>query len=128
MSSRREIHFFPKSKLLVVFAIQAKARVPLYAIDAWGGPEGGGHDPHMAPIPTTAGAYVIGAVRAYRTRTWTWSQIRWGTRLRDMPRLGDVLFQQDAKSWVSVKSLGISRDEIRREYFELWGRLEVPSI
>lgn len=128
MVESREIHFYPKTKVLVAFAVKGKARAMLHIIEAWGGPESGGHDPHMNPIPTTAGEYRIGAIKAYRTRTWTWSQIPWGTRLRDEPTLNDVFFQKSSIKWISVKTLGISRDAIRREYFELWGRLEVPRI
>jgi hypothetical protein len=101
-------------------------RTPLHVIEAWGGPEHGGHDPRMTPIPTTAGEFRIGAVNAYQTRTWAWSQIAWGTPLRDEPKLNDVFFLKSPMHWVSIKTLGISRDDVRREYFELWGRLEVP--
>jgi hypothetical protein len=127
MAHVREIHFYPGSMILVVFDIHQRGRIPLYTIEARGGPAGGGHDPRMQEIPTTAGRFIIGEIKPYRTRTWTWSQIAWGTPLRDDPRLGDVYFLNSGK-WVSVKGdLKLSRNDIRQEYFDLWGRLEVPT-
>jgi hypothetical protein len=127
LGNPKEIHFFPKSRVLVIFSVSGTSRTPIQVIEAWGGPEHGGHDPRMTPVRTTAGEYRIGAINAYRTQTWPASQIAWGRLLRDEPKLDDVFFQRTLTNWVSVKSLGISRDQIRREYFRLWGRLEVPK-
>jgi hypothetical protein len=49
-----------------------------------------GTDPLMPERPTTAGRFVIGKIHAYRTPSWSFSQIPWGTKLRDMKAKGDV--------------------------------------
>ncbi|GAA3916142.1 hypothetical protein GCM10022277_08530 [Litoribacillus peritrichatus] len=39
----------------------------------------------MAEQPTTAGTFIIDKAHAYRTPTWAWSAIKWGTLLMDKP-------------------------------------------
>jgi hypothetical protein len=127
MSRGKEIHFYPKDSLMVVLSLGKHAGVPLYVIDARGGPPTRGHDPRMAEIPTTSGRYIIGDIRAYRTKTWSWSQIAWGTPLRDAAAANDVLCQTHPGKWQSITTqYGISRIEIMNAYYDLWGRLEVP--
>jgi hypothetical protein len=127
MSNGKEIHFYPKNSLMLVLVPGKHGRVPLYIIDARGGPPTRGHDPRMAEIPTSSGHYIIGDIRAYRTKTWTWSQIAWGTPLRDAAAVNDILYQTQPGKWKSITTqYGISRTEIMNAYYDLWGRLEVP--
>ena len=123
-----EIHFYPGSKKMAVFSARSGARAALFVIPAVGGPPTPGDDPRMAEQPTTAGRYVIGKIQAYRTPTWTFSQITWGTQLRDMREKNDVWFQQRNGTWASIKAnYKITRDEIMQEAYRLYGRLQVPK-
>jgi hypothetical protein len=123
-----EVHFYPGSKKMAVFSARSGGRATLFVIPAVGGPPTAGTDPHMAEEPTTAGRYVIGKIHAYRTPTWSFSQIAWGTKLRDMREKNDVWFQQRNGVWASIKAnYKITRDEIMQEAYRLYGRLQVPN-
>lgn len=123
-----EIHFYPGSKKLAVFSVRNGRRVPLLSIPAVGGPASGGTDPRMPEEPTTAGSFVIGKIHAYRTPSWLFSQIAWGAKLRDMRGQNDVWFQQSSGAWASIKdNYGITRDQIQREHYRLYGDLRVPA-
>lgn len=129
MTAVRELHFYPKNHALVVFDITAKGKVPVHRVDARGGPAAVGSDPRMAEIPTTAGTYVVEKIHAYRTPSWKFSQIKWGTKLRDMPKQNDVWYQLPSGSWASAKNnYAITRDEVRQQHFEYYGTLVVPPV
>jgi hypothetical protein len=124
----REIHFYPKSKILVVFEIQRGAKIQLHAIDAWGGPDKPIPSGTMAATPTTAGRYIIEKTHAYSTPTWPMSRIKWGTQLRDMPDKNDVWYALPSGKWGSVKQLvGIERRDLRDLNQRLYGSQSVPS-
>jgi hypothetical protein len=123
-----EIHFYPGSRKMAVFSVRDGRRSPLFLIPAVGGPSAGGTDERMPEQPTTAGRYVIGKIHAYRTPSWLFSQIPWGTKLKDMRARNDVWFQQSNGSWASIKeNYKITRDEIQQEHFRLFADLRVPS-
>ncbi|TGO01925.1 hypothetical protein PN36_34390 [Candidatus Thiomargarita nelsonii] len=119
-----ELHFYPGQKLLVV----KDSHNIQHPFDAWGGPSTTGNDPHMKPIPTTAGTYIIASTGPYSTQTWSWSKIKWGTKLKDMPHKKDVWYQLSSGKWGSVKKdIGINRTEIMKRYYELYSKNVVPK-
>ena len=84
-----ELHFYPGQKLLVLKDKKSvKGRY-----EAWGGPASMGTDPHMKEEPTWPGLYYIDKAHPYRTPTWPYSKIKWGTKLKDMPHKNDVWYQ-----------------------------------
>lgn len=129
MAAKQEVHFYPGSKKLAVFGVERTGMVTLFAITAVGGPESGGYDPRMAQIPTTTGRFIIGKIQAYRTASWTFSQIAWGTKLRDMPAKRDVWYEISSGKWGSImKSYKITREQIVRQYQSLYGESKVPNV
>src|SRR6185437_977064 len=79
--------------------------------------------------PTHPGRYIIWTIAPYTTKSWNFSQIRWGTRLRIDPKNpNEVLFQVDHGRWASVyKRTGITRAQIETFHHELYGTSLVPS-
>jgi hypothetical protein len=129
MANTNEIHFYPGARKMGVFGWRSGRRIPLFVIDAVGGPPTMGTDPLMPERPTTAGRFVIGKIHAYRTPSWSFSQIPWGTKLRDMKAKGDVWYQLTNKNWASIKAdCGITRTEIIQENYRLYGDLKVPDV
>lgn len=127
VADENQLHFFPGRKALILYVVRPSARTVLLRVEAHGGPRVPATDPRMREMPTTAGAFVIERVESYRTPTWPTSQIKWGTPLRDVPQLNDVQYQLRPGVFGSVsRDLRISRDEIRREYFALYGLYRVP--
>jgi L,D-transpeptidase-like protein len=126
--SDNEIHFYPGARKMAVFTVRSGQQVALFVIPAVGGPPTAGTDERMPEEPTKAGRFVIGKPHAYRTPTWLFSQIPWGTKLRDMRAKNDVWFQQRNGAWASIKeNYKIARDEIMQEAYRLYGRLQVPN-
>ena len=129
MPKRRErLEFFPGEKRLILVV----DGTPALEIEAWGGPQTevsrGPGEPFGAG-PTDPGQYVIWTVAPYVTRTWPWSRIRWGARLKlATDDLDDLLYQADAGKWRSVKKLtGLKRATIAHRYYELYGEWRVPE-
>lgn len=129
MANANEIHFYPGARKMGVFGWRSGRRVPLFVVDAVGGPSAPGTDSRMPERPTTAGRFVIGKIHAYRTPSWTFSQVAWGTKLRDMKAKGDVWYQMSNKNWASIKTdYGITRTEIIEMNYRLYGALNVPDV
>ena len=122
MSAKKELHFYPGEKRLVLLE---GSRV-LVSAEAWGGPEHVIlHKNAMAQGPTDAGRFVIGWVGKYHTGSWPWSKIQWGTALRDIST--DVYFENSSGTWSSIKKdFGITRDAIIKQHYALYGKKNVP--
>ncbi|AZZ91983.1 hypothetical protein EUZ85_15080 [Hahella sp. KA22] len=119
-----EVHFYPGQHLLVVLN---GARV-IAKFEAMGGPASIGSDPRMPEEPTWAGEYVIDKAHPYHTPSWLLSRLKWGTPLKDMPGKNDVWYQMSNGMWASVKNdLGLSRNEIIKQYFDLYSVNKVPD-
>ncbi len=116
------LHFYPGIHILAVY--RDKKIIRRYA--AWGGPEFGGSDPHMAEQPTRPGTYAIHSVQPYTTPTWSFSKIKWGTPLRERP--DDVWYQLSSGKWGSIKKdIGLTKDRLKSEYFRLYKKHIIPS-
>lgn len=119
-----ELHFYPGVHTLVLNS--GKQRLQF---EAWGGPASIGSDPYMPEEPTWPGQYIIHSTSPYRTPTWPASKLAWGTKLRDMPKINDVWYELPSGKWGSVqKDVGFSRVEITKMYFQLYGKVTVPSF
>lgn len=74
------LHFFPgQHKMIWVVNGVVKIRA-----EAWGGtsPDPLIHYNIMKPEKTTPGRYVIHSIAPYRTNTWKFSRISWGTPIK----------------------------------------------
>jgi hypothetical protein len=76
-----EVHFYPGSKIMVYLV---DGRIAAMAGAKGGPPTRLARDPgeSMAAGPTTAGVFTFDRSVAYHTKTWSWSKIPWGTRIR----------------------------------------------
>lgn len=119
-----ELHFFPGQHLLLV---KEKNSV-IERAEAKGGPSEVGNDPRMPEEPTWSGEYRIGRSEAYRTPSWQWSRIEWGTPLQDKGAMqNDVWYRTAGGRWASAtKDHEISRSDIIMQNFQLYGKTEVP--
>jgi len=127
MAKGEQIQFFPGEKRLIY---QVDGRTVL-EIEAWGGPRRrlppGPGEPFGAE-PTAPGEFVIWEAGPYVTRTWPWSRIRWGTRIRPSTDPEDVLYEADTGKWRSVRGLtGIRRAEIADQHRVLYGEPTIPE-
>ena len=96
MASKKELHFFPGEKKLVWVVDGA----PQIKADAWGGEEpvkGVKYDV-MKPRPTTPGRYVIYSYAPYKTNTWVYSKLTWGTELKVDPTGKGMLYKTGVAS------------------------------
>jgi hypothetical protein len=124
---RKELHFFPGSRQLIWLV---NDKVELKA-EAWGGetPVPGRHYNVMPPQQTTPGKYVVHSYAPYRTNTWIWSKIPWGTRLTTRYDKGEekVFYEtgQLSQPWKPVE--GISKADIESNYYSLYGIYKVPE-
>jgi len=124
-----QIHFFPMPKRLL-WTVGKKIMLD---VEAWGGQKAVRHhhyrydpiDQGMRPRLTTPGGYVISGWGPYRTDTWKYSRIRWGTPLRIDLTGQYVLFETGNQSdrWKRVDSVipGMTRASITDFFRELWG-------
>lgn len=118
-----ELHFFPGVHVLAI----KSNNIFTSRFEAWGGPSTMGSSTYMPEEPTWPGIYVIHSSKAYTTPTWTFSKIKWGTRLMDKPSLNDIYYELPSKKWGSIKSdLGASRQEILDLYFSYYGVMKIP--
>jgi hypothetical protein len=129
-SARRdELHFFPKPRLLI-WVVDGK---PKLRTEAWGGaaPVHGATYDVMKPRKTTAGRYVVHSYAPYRTNTWTWSKIAWGTRLILDGAGSQVLYEtgMSARPWLPVqqKIPQATAAVIKRYHFQLYGEERIPD-
>jgi hypothetical protein len=119
----KELHFYPGEHALL-WMVNGKAEI---RAKAWGGEE---PDPKknyevMAPRPTTPGRYVVYSYAPYRTNTWAFSKIVWGTRLSVDPSGKQVMYATgNAKQpWANVENKipGLTPKVIRAQYTALYG-------
>lgn len=126
--SSQVLYFYPRDRMML-YVVNGKE---VERAEAWGGvsPDKGARDDVMAPQKTTAGKYVIGSVKAYRTKTWSYSRIAWGTRLMSSDGK-NVLYETGSQSnkWARLDDLipGISVASVTLMYFELYGKNEFPA-
>ena len=119
----KALHFFPGVHL-IIWVVDGKASIKA---EAWGGevPVKGVKYDVMKPRPTTPGRYVIHSYAPYETKTWAWSKIHWGTRLKVDSATGEVLFETGLRSpaWEEVgrKIPGVTTAEIQKLYYALYG-------
>lgn len=139
----KELHFYPGIKTMAFISKTDKGTALLLKCTAIGGPQTGGSDTRMKEIPTTPGKYIIKNMEAYRTDSWTYSKIKWGTKLKDMPKetvkithkngitktyIGDIWYKLPSGKYGSVgKDLSLTRDKIIKKNMDLYGKNEVPS-
>ncbi len=118
-----EIHFYPGQHLLIV----RNKRAVVGRFEAWGGPASIVlHGKEMREEPTWPGRYVIEKAEAYRTPTWGWAKIKWGTRLKDAKK--DVMYQLPSGVWGSVlKDYNFTRDQIINRNKALYAIETVPA-
>ncbi len=126
-AKRKELHFFPGPRQLIWLVngvVELKA-------EAWGGekPVPGRHYDVMPPRQTTPGNYVVHSYAPYRTKTWAWSKIPWGTRLSTGYDKGEekVFYEtgQLSQPWKPVE--GISKSDIESNHYGLYGTYKVPE-
>lgn len=122
MPNTQELHFYPGQKLLL---FMQDGQVVMRA-EAWGGPPTREREHTMDAIPTTPGKYLIYGEEAYFTPTWTYSSIRWGTKLQD--KLSDIWYELRPGVWASLKKdKNISRTDVIDYYKKLYGQKRVPD-
>ncbi|HEY2730665.1 MAG TPA: L,D-transpeptidase family protein [Polyangia bacterium] len=122
------LHFYPGRKRLR-YVVDGKIVIE---VEAWGGPAE--EQPlrlneSMAEGPTNTGTFVIYGVVPYTTRSWTFSGIRWGSRLRLNPRdREDLLYEDGSGRWHSVRAkIGASKDDVLERVRILTGSLTLPD-
>jgi hypothetical protein len=142
----KELHFypgqFPPTEVNVAgtganrgpgLLIFLDGKTVLYRARAFGGPSKVIPDAGAPDFtPTPAGTFVLLGPEPYFTRSWVFSEIRWGTKLLDRPADPDVWYLVSSKlgkeSWGSVKKdFGIARKEIQDYYWSLYGVRKVPK-
>jgi hypothetical protein len=125
----KELHFFPGQKK-ILWVIGGS---PSVTVEAWGGEQ---PDPKikygiMKPRKTTLGKYVIYSVAAYRTNTWPYSRITWGTSIRLSSDGEKVLYKTGnlKQPWKPITDLirDSTPDAIRGYYYQLYGEYKIPD-
>ena len=93
------VHFYPSDRLLVYFV---DGKLKLHA-GARGGPahkKPRARDESMAAEPTDAGEFVIDGFETYRTDSWPWSKIPWGTPIRpSRTHAGKIEYKSSSGTW-----------------------------
>jgi hypothetical protein len=92
---RRALQFLTVAKVLFYLDFSSGPIRPrtLLRVPAWGGPARPKSNGPMVANPTPPGRYIIYGVETYRTQTWPYSRIPWGTRLLDKPELKDIWYE-----------------------------------
>ena len=111
--------------LLILF----EGKTALHSTKAWGGPSKTipvSNGPNFTPTP--AGTYVLLRPKPYFTRSWKFSEIPWGTPIKESPTdASDVWYKLPTKgsgkeTWASTtKSFGITKQDIKQYYEQLYG-------
>jgi hypothetical protein len=120
---KKELHFYPGEHTLI-WVVNGKAAIKA---EAWGGeePAKGSKNYIMKPHRTTPGRFVIFSYAPYRTKTWPWSRIAWGTKLSLDPTGKHVMYETGSirQRWARVedKIPGLTLELIRQKYYELYG-------
>lgn len=120
------LHFYPGEQKVVL--IKGGKEVANYP--ARGGPPVSSGTPvgSLPADPTRAGSFRVYDQTAYRTNTWVWSKLKWGTELQDQPKKNDVYYKLPSGKWASVsKDVGLSRDAIITANSNIWGGTGVPA-
>ena len=126
----KELHFYPGDQILFYFDIDAKGNKTVIArSEAVGGPDTSFGTGRTSGGPTSPGRYIIDKQEAYRTDTWKFGEIPWGTPLLDKPAQNDVWYKlKNMKSWGSIKNdFGYTRTELKQEYFDLYTQSKIPT-
>ena len=123
----KELHFFPGDKRLFL-AVDSKLVID---IEAWGGPRFAQRPRPGEPFgatPTPSGRFRIDRLEAYRTNSWGWSKLSWGTRIAAHPTDDhDLVYEAGPGRWRSVRQkTGNAREDVIRRYAELYGIEKVP--
>ncbi|MDD1619926.1 MAG: hypothetical protein LUQ11_00480 [Methylococcaceae bacterium] len=124
---RQELHFYPGARQLI-WLVNDEVKVKA---EAWGGesPIPGFTYSVMPPRQTTPGKYVIHSYAPYRTKTWIWSTIAWGTRISVSFDKGEekVFYEtgQLSQPWKPVE--GITKAQIESNHLALYGTYKVPE-
>ncbi|XXY52619.1 DUF4157 domain-containing protein [Sorangium sp. So ce269] len=117
------LHFFPGQQLLVyIKGGKAVAQYP-----ARGGPPASKPGGALPADPTTEGEFLLLKEEAYRTQTWKWSRIAWGTQIKDTGSDVQYRLKRDKETWASVADYGFTRDEILKRHQALYGTQVIPS-
>jgi len=120
---KKELHFYPGEHKLI-WVVNGKAAI---RAEAWGGeePVAGVKYSIMKPRPTTPGRYVIYSYAPYRTNTWPWSKIVWGTKLGLDPTGKHVVYETGIRTnpWSKVENKipGVTLAAIKHQYYVLYG-------
>ncbi len=125
MPQPSELHFYPGVHVMI-WVVDGQ---PSVWVQAWGGtdPIPGWDDGGMKPKKTTPGRFVIHSRAPYVTRTWDYSRIAWGTKLRlERHGLHDVLMYETGMlhpRWRPVRSAvpHFTLSSLRHDYRELYG-------
>jgi hypothetical protein len=129
-AEREQVHFYPGDKVLL-YLVEGKVKLNA---EAWGGPlvkQPRELDESMAAGPTHAGTFVIDGIMPYSTKTWTWSKIPWGTRIRESKtRSNEVEYEQSPGKWRRVTdkhNVPITKRRIELRRADLYGLVEFPE-
>jgi L,D-transpeptidase catalytic domain len=123
------LHFFPGQKKMM-WVVNGLSTI---TVEAWGGEP---PDPKtkygiMKPRKTTPGNYVIYSVATYRTKTWPFSRITWGTSIKLSSDGEKVLYKTGdlSQPWKPITDLirEATPDAIRGYYYQLYGEYKVPD-
>jgi len=127
-NKREEVHFYPGDKLLLYYV---NDKIVLRA-EAWGGPSK--RKPRLpgesiAAGPTLPGTFIIDHVESYRTSTWDWSKVRWGTRIRKSQRRStQAEYELSSGKWASLtRDFGIGAKDIETAHRSLFGYDKFPD-
>jgi hypothetical protein len=116
------LHFYPGEHLLVA----VRGGEVIATFEAMGGPDAEVQSPIMNAGPTDEGDFVFQAAAAYRTNTWAWSRLAWGTKLID--KGSDIWYELPSGQYGSLqKDTGLQRSEIIDQHLALYGVAAVPK-
>ncbi len=133
---RRALQFLTVAKVLFYLDFSSGPIRPrtLLRVPAWGGPARPKSNGPMVANPTPPGRYIIYGVETYRTQTWPYSRIPWGTRLLDKPELKDIWYEFRPNQWASLtkdwSTWGygtLTREDIINDHYQLYGQKSVPA-
>jgi hypothetical protein len=125
---RKSLHFYPGEKqLLWVVGGDVEIRA-----EAWGGenPKPNEVDPVMKPRRTTAGTFIIHTYAPYRTKTWAWSNVRWGTPIKPGPNNTVLYLNLATRVWTTMKDRHgneFTQDEVLKAHWGNYGKTAFPT-
>jgi hypothetical protein len=129
-----ELHFYPGQNMLAVLDVSKNGTFVLKRVEAMGGPGTQINNGGMSANPTTPGDFIIDRIEAYRTPTWIYSSIKWGTPILDKPDINgikykdDVWYKTSSGKWASLKNdYKITRSDILKMHIYLYGESKVPD-